>query len=143
MCPTSGRCKTQMRTDEAGVPARRIDSEGWLVAGQSSAGPLSRLIRCTLHFRGGSKTVLAAPKRHFRSTPNNRHQQTGPVGPVGAISGSKRDIGRRGLLLQRLPVVGVCYLASVTRLRQLLSLSVLQRVHRFGSPFLKYLQNRV
>jgi hypothetical protein len=65
---------------------------------------------------------------------------------VLCLSGSKRDdiwdVGRRGPLLQRLRVA-VCYLAGVARVRQLLSLSVLQRVHRFGSPFLKYLQNRV
>jgi hypothetical protein len=27
----------------------------------------------------GSKTVLTAPKRHFRSTPNNGHRQTAPT----------------------------------------------------------------
>src|SRR4029077_16856139 len=27
----------------------------------------------------GSKTVLAVPKVHFRSTPNNRHQQTARI----------------------------------------------------------------
>jgi len=32
----------------------------------------------------GSKPVLTAPKRHFRSTPLNGHRETGPVGPVGA-----------------------------------------------------------
>ena len=34
--------------------------------------------------RLGSKTVLTAPKRYFRSTPNNGHHQTGPLGPVRA-----------------------------------------------------------
>ena len=33
---------------------------------------------------GGSKTVLTAPKRDFRSTQNNGHRQTGPVGPFSA-----------------------------------------------------------
>src|SRR6266849_5741365 len=34
--------------------------------------------------RFGSKTVLTAPKRHFRVTPRNGHRQNGPVGPVRA-----------------------------------------------------------
>jgi hypothetical protein len=34
--------------------------------------------------RFGSKTVMTAPKRYFRSTPNNGHHQTGPLGPVRA-----------------------------------------------------------
>jgi hypothetical protein len=29
-------------------------------------------------------------RRHFRSTPINGHRQTGPVGPVRAMSGSER-----------------------------------------------------
>ena len=35
----------------------------------------------------GLGPVLTASKRHFRSTPNNGHHQTGPVGPFGARSG--------------------------------------------------------
>jgi hypothetical protein len=38
----------------------------------------------------GSKTVLTAPKRHFRSTPMNGHRQTDPVGPFRANTGSDR-----------------------------------------------------
>jgi hypothetical protein len=38
----------------------------------------------------GSSTVLTAPKHHFRSAPVNGHRQTGPVGPAGAMSGSRR-----------------------------------------------------
>jgi hypothetical protein len=38
--------------------------------------------------RLGSKPVLTAPKRHFRSTPANGHRQTGPVGPVRATFGN-------------------------------------------------------
>jgi hypothetical protein len=37
--------------------------------------------------RFGSKTVMTAPKRYFRSTPNNGHHQTGPLGPVRAMNG--------------------------------------------------------
>src|SRR5258708_9061781 len=37
--------------------------------------------------RVGSKTVLAAPKRHFRSTPNNGRHHVGRVGPFRARSG--------------------------------------------------------
>jgi hypothetical protein len=37
--------------------------------------------------RVGSKTVLTASKHDFRSTPNNGHHQTGPVGPFGASFG--------------------------------------------------------
>jgi hypothetical protein len=40
--------------------------------------------------RFGSKTVLAALKCEFRSTPINGHHQTGPVGPVRARLGSGR-----------------------------------------------------
>jgi hypothetical protein len=32
------------------------------------------------------KTVLTAPKRHFRCAPINGHHSTGPVGPVRAKS---------------------------------------------------------
>ena len=35
----------------------------------------------------GSKPVLPAPKRGFRSTPNNGHCQTDLVGPFDATSG--------------------------------------------------------
>ena len=35
-------------------------------------------------FRDGSKPVLTAPKRHFRSAPINGHRQIGPAGPLGA-----------------------------------------------------------
>jgi len=42
--------------------------------------------------RLGSKTVLAAPKRHFWSTPINGHRQIGPVGPVRAKTGSQHTI---------------------------------------------------
>jgi hypothetical protein len=38
--------------------------------------------------RDGSKTVLKAPKRHFRFAPINGHHQTGPVGPVRVNNGS-------------------------------------------------------
>jgi hypothetical protein len=37
----------------------------------------------------GSKTVLAALKYDFRSTPINGHHQTGPAGPVRANSGNE------------------------------------------------------
>jgi hypothetical protein len=40
------------------------------------------------HVSVGSKTVLAAPKHHFRSTPINGHRQTGAVDPVRANFGS-------------------------------------------------------
>ena len=33
----------------------------------------------TVNVRVGSKPVLTAPKRHFRSTANNEHRQTGPA----------------------------------------------------------------
>ena len=48
----------------------------------------------------GSTTVLTAPKRHFWSTPNNGHDQTGPVGPLGATNGSRRSRQRHLLLLR-------------------------------------------
>jgi hypothetical protein len=49
-------------------------------------------------FRNGSKTVLTAPKRHFRSTPNNGHRQTGPAVRVtlaGTVEGWRpsNDVG--------------------------------------------------
>jgi hypothetical protein len=39
--------------------------------------------------RSGSIAVLTAPKCPFRSTPNNGHKRTGPVGPFGAKPGSR------------------------------------------------------
>ena len=48
------------------------------------------------HVRDGSKTVLTAPKRHFRSTPINGHRQTGPVGPIRAM---KRHMFPTGIYL--------------------------------------------
>ena len=38
----------------------------------------------------GSKAALIAPKRHFRSTPNNGHGQTGPA----CLKGANRRHGR-------------------------------------------------
>jgi len=37
--------------------------------------------------RTGSKAPVCPLASHFRSAPINGHQQTGPLGPVGAISG--------------------------------------------------------
>jgi hypothetical protein len=41
------------------------------------------------------KTVLTAPKRHFRSTNMNGHRQTGPVGPFRATCGLTRRSKQR------------------------------------------------
>jgi hypothetical protein len=50
------------------------------------SGVAEHNILVIIDFRVGSTTVLAAPKRHFRSATINGHRQTGPVGPVGAIT---------------------------------------------------------
>ena len=42
--------------------------------------------------RCGSTTVLTAPKRDFRSTPNNGQSQTDLVGPFGANKRSRRTL---------------------------------------------------
>jgi hypothetical protein len=46
-------------------------------------------MRRFVYVSSGSKTVLTAPKHHFRSTPINGHRQTCPVGPVRAMNGSR------------------------------------------------------
>jgi|SRR5258706_2822902 hypothetical protein len=58
--------------------------------------------------RLGSETVLTAPKRHFRSTPNNGRHQTGPVGPVGA---NRRHWTRR-LKLKRPPAEAAYFIVN-------------------------------
>ena len=50
-------------------------------------GPDQPGLRClpaSLMSGPGPKPVLTASKRHFRSTPNNGHHQTGPAGPFSA-----------------------------------------------------------
>jgi hypothetical protein len=49
----------------------------------------------TREVRVGSKTVLTALKRHFRSSPRNGHYQTGTVGLFGATSGLMHRSKRR------------------------------------------------
>ena len=44
------------------------------------------------HVRSGSKAVITDLKCDFRSTPNNGHHQTGPIGPFGA----KAELMHRG-----------------------------------------------
>ena len=56
-------------------------------------GPDQPGLRCLLAGRmsgPGPKPVLTASKRHFRSTPNNGHHQTGPAGPFRAKNGLMR-----------------------------------------------------
>ncbi len=64
-----------------------------------------------------SKTVLTAPKRHFRFAPINGHHQTGPVGPVRA----KR---------RRSPVQSACSIGASTTLMQ----SSKQHLHEWARP---------
>jgi hypothetical protein len=49
---------------------------------------------CTKSCPFGSKTVLAAPKRHFWSNPDNGHHQTGSACRKGANFGSERSLFR-------------------------------------------------
>jgi hypothetical protein len=69
------------------------DSDGWITEQTprvySSFERLLPLIRLSTNVGIGSKTVLAALKCDFRSTPINGHHQTGPVGPVRARARSR------------------------------------------------------
>jgi hypothetical protein len=81
----------------------------------------------TADARSGSTAVLTVPKRHFWSTPNNGHQQTGPAGPVGAnrrlmqcsncprysISLSARSRNDSGIKLARNYLASVCLVAAL------------------------------
>src|ERR1017187_8239777 len=75
----------------------------WFSNRQNRDGISTRKFCVGVFTQPGSKTVLTALKRHFRSTPNNGHQQTGPVGPFRANNGSgesraKQKAARRRLL---------------------------------------------
>ena len=65
---------------------REIRTPRSVGAGGGRPPPATRWVLSNEHpYREpGSKPVLTAPKRHFRSTPLNGHRETGPVGPVGA-----------------------------------------------------------
>jgi hypothetical protein len=53
------------------------------------------LLTPRLNFRDGSKTEVAALKRHVRSTLHNRHRQAAPPCPFRARSGRSPDKSRR------------------------------------------------
>jgi hypothetical protein len=55
-------------------------------------------------FCSGSIAPFRPSARHFRSTPNNGHQQTGPVGPFGAISGREQCDPGQSILVA--PIAG-------------------------------------
>jgi hypothetical protein len=76
----------------------------------SGIAPYPELIRQRGFVRCGSTTVLAAPERHFWSTPINGHRQTGPVGPFRAMSGSPTistllQVARRRLRIEHRPIL--------------------------------------
>ena len=61
--------------------ARRCSNASEMIASRRAADEFGKRPNVC----SGSKPVLAAPKRHFRSTPNNGHHQTAPAGPFRAV----------------------------------------------------------
>src|SRR5882757_9167048 len=63
-------------------------------------GPQTLILLAAKDVSVGSKAALTAPKRDFRSTPNNGYHQTSPVGPVSADIVAKVFLGCRTKILR-------------------------------------------